>query len=83
MSVRMVVLMIMRMAQGTSQRHKQMAMWRRLLAETSTGKKHGQMTDAEILSHGYSFRHRVYTDGTVPMVDRVEGCLLSVTTNAR
>lgn len=83
MSVRMIVLMIMRMAQSTSQRHKQMAMWR-LLAETSMGKrKHGQMTDAEILSHGYSFRHRVYTDGTVPMVDRVEGCLLSVTTSAR
>lgn len=59
MSVRMVVLMIMRMAQDTSQSPRQMAMWRRLLAETSTGKKLGQTIDAaEILSlslAGYSF----------------------------
>lgn len=47
------------------------------------GKKVGRIIDVESLSHGYSFCHRVYTDGIVPMVDRAERCLLSVTTSAR
>lgn len=85
MSVGMVVVvMIMRMAQGTSQSTRQMAMWRRLLAETSTGEKTSEKSIPRP-SGSYSFPtgYMLRAGEVVPMVERAVGCLLSVITSAR
>lgn len=83
-----VVVMIMRVAQGTSQSPGQMAMWRRLLAETSTGRRTGQRSiRRHTHTHSLSLGVILFSPGTragtglVPMVERTER--LSVRTGAR